>query len=190
MTPDIELIGWLVFFERTIGHIAWPAAIVTASVLFKRQIVQIMGRLRSIKHKETEVTFSEMLDEASAEASAIPISVDKSSIDADLLSNYPHLAISEAWRKIENQIGTIVATEWPRLPEREFHGLSAVRHFERLKLADPSLLRLIHDLRRLRNEAIHGEDGDVTVGQAHEYVSLASRVEAQLAEIETRVPKQ
>ncbi|WP_146149207.1 hypothetical protein [Nitratireductor sp. StC3] len=190
---ESETIGWLVFIERVVGHIAWPAAILASGILFKSQIVRALGRLKSIRHKDTEVTFSDLLDEASQEAALLPAPTNPPELpvllEQKLISDFPHLAISEAWRRIENRIAMIVSSEWPRLPEREFHGMAGIKNLQRLEVVESGVLRLLNDLRRVRNEAVHSWDGDITEGQAQEFVALAARVESELEKAKQKVPK-
>lgn len=184
----MENIGWLLFFERTIGNLAWPIAATVVALAFRKEVADLMRRLKALKLSGAEVGFSELLDEASRDAASIKITASPETmreIDEDTIAKHPHFAIIEAWRSIETQIVEIVAGKDPDIPRHKINGFQSFRTLRQLGLIEPEVLSLIEDLRRIRNAAVHDSEPDITKGQAIEYLALAGRVEVALKKILT-----
>ncbi|VXB69222.1 conserved hypothetical protein [Burkholderia sp. 8Y] len=46
------------FISAVIGHLAWPTLILILALLFYRTLLDMLARVKSIKHGETELTFA------------------------------------------------------------------------------------------------------------------------------------
>lgn len=179
----MEDIGWKLFIVQAIGSLAWPSAFVMVAFAFRQEVKSLLSRLKALKVSGAEVGFSELLDEASRDAAALPIleaPAKMVEINEDTVSKHPHFAVIEAWRAIETEIASLMQLIDPKLPRHEINGFRSLRMLRGTDLVSSDVLALLEDLRRVRNAAVHDAEPNITKGQAFEYLSLASRVEASI----------
>jgi uncharacterized protein YutE (UPF0331/DUF86 family) len=93
----------------------------------------------------------------------------------------PRSAIIEAWQSIEfaahdllNRSKTDISMKSSSSP------LTVIRALTKERLLNPDEIALFHELRALRNQAIHAADFTPTQQATLDYIELASRLEAAL----------
>lgn len=187
----MEDIGWKLFIVQTIVAVAWPAAFVTVAFGFRTEVKVLLSRLKALKVSGAEVGFSELLDEASREAAAIPAIQTPSAmidIDEEVVAKHPHFAVIEAWRAIEAEISGLMQVIDPTIPSHEINVFRSLRMLRKTELVSFDILELLEDLRRIRNAAVHDKEPNITNGQALEFLSIASRVEDALKRARGSLP--
>ena len=171
---------WLQFAADVIKSLSWPLAIVLIAFNFKAELVSLIGRIRKIKHKETEFEFREVLRDAAKaigkdEEALQTEPLTKSDIQSleDLASMSPRAAILEAWIRIEQVLWRHIETsfkgEKPPGLMRQRNPLDMVRYMGDLPPDDAAFLR---NMRRLRNLAAHSEEFTLTSASAKKYLTL------------------
>lgn len=187
----MEDIGWKLFFVQLIVAVAWPTAFIIVAFGFRKEVKALLSRLKALKVSGAEVGFSELLDEASREASVIPAMQTPSAmidIDEEVVSKHPHFAVIEAWRAIEAEISSLMQVIDPSLPRHELNGFRSLRMLRNTQLVSSDIIELLEYLRRIRNAAVHDEEPNITKGQALEFLSIASRVEEALKSAKGGMP--
>jgi hypothetical protein len=179
---------WLTFLSTVIDSIAWPSALIVAVVLLRAELVEAIGRIQSIKHKETQIEFSNRVQEVSREAdSSLPERVLPETKEfmrrIELAELSPRGAILESWLDVEVALEEMGAR--CGIPAEEMK--RANTQMLQLKLSDYNTLGkgafgLLQLLRETRNEAVHLTDKEVKTDAAKEYVSMANRMVTLLRE--------
>tara|TARA_R110002020_G_scaffold281686_1_gene497418 strand:+ start:110 stop:679 length:570 start_codon:yes stop_codon:yes gene_type:complete len=186
----MEEIGWRLFVERIVSGLAWPVAVVIVAMVFRREVENLLKRLRAFKISGAELGFSELLDEVSREAATLAAPstpVSKITIDEQTIAKHPHFAVIEAWRSVESEVAQLLQLLAPDISRHQVNGFRSFQLLRKTEAVDPEILSLMEDLRRVRNAAVHDSEPEVTIGQAIEYISLASRVEEALRDARRRI---
>ena len=63
---------WLQFLASIIGSLAWPLALVVIVLILRRQLVDILRRLKRLKYGEAEAEFGEKLEEVEEDIAELP----------------------------------------------------------------------------------------------------------------------
>ncbi|HTV56598.1 MAG TPA: hypothetical protein VMI06_17005 [Terriglobia bacterium] len=143
--------------------------------------------LMRMKYKDFEIEFGRDMAEVRAEATEelplVEAGGDQSAEEqrlADLAKTSPRAAIAEAWRQVE--LAASLAVRRNEIPLRlaEVTATHVMRSLERHRVIDPGKIGLMHDLRGLRNQAVHAPDFAVSTEAALEYVQLAQRMREYL----------
>jgi hypothetical protein len=151
--------------------------------VFRNRLNDLLRSIKKIKHKDTEISFDAEIAEAKAIADSSPSIAPppKEIIDnrlALLASQYPHLAVAEAWRFVEAELQRMAKSV-----SRIGYRLNPMQQIDLLKkeeMITEEQASLIADLRVLRNRAVHEEQHEITSGQAIEYIEIASRLQKTL----------
>jgi hypothetical protein len=167
----------------------WPAVAVFALIALRRPLKQLIGTLRAVSYKDFKADFGEQLKKAqqdalqvSAQSSPLPpvdtIAEGRFRAVVDLS---PNAAIFEAWLNVEFALRDLAISKGIPLERGFSSALYLTRVLQRTSAIDRRTVKLIDDMRALRNVAVHPEDEQaVTAEQAEAYKELADRVVAQL----------
>ncbi|TGQ79332.1 hypothetical protein EN850_20810 [Mesorhizobium sp. M8A.F.Ca.ET.207.01.1.1] len=175
--------NYLDFFASVISSItslAWPAAVVTAVWLFRGEIRPLLPRLH-LKHKDTEVSFRQRLEEAEvvverlppASAELPPPTPEEVSRFEQIVSISPRAALVEIRREAEEAVGAAGL----RVSLASFGGArGTMRALRRRDLIDEGTSLLFEDLFAIGNAAAHDQNATVTAADARRYRALADRL--------------
>lgn len=179
----------LTFWATVIEAVAWPATVLLSVFLLRRQLRELLPRLRNLRYKEMQAEFGEKLVEAGREMAALPTPapaddeplVSGVNFDLQLRSMFvafdPVSAVDGAWRRLLRAMSEALKREGVE------EGLTAdtiTRELIGRNLLPPDAMDVINSLRDLRNVAIHYGHGSVTPDQAEHYVGLVDRMVAAL----------
>ncbi len=184
----------LTFTVRIVGALAWPIVVGLILWGFRKHLGDLLDRIQQVKFPGGEVAFSEQLDRVEAVAmpppGQSPPELEKVAAEAQLPPAY---IVQQAWLRVKQAIDAVGGVDVP-LPDqptvidRAYRNLRQVGRTRppdvRLSPEDATLLR---QLQKLRNEAIHSLDPNITVTDALRYKDLA---EAMARRIEASGPKQ
>lgn len=175
----------LTFIAEIVKALAWPAMVLTLVFLLRKPIADLIPLLTRLKYKDLELEFGRRLAEVTAEAGEelppphplAPLEAAEEQTLLELAKVSPRSAVTEAWRQVE-----VAAVEAARRndislsPSDATSPARVLRALERHRVIDAGKLDLIHNLRELRNQAVHSPDFAVTSAAALEYAQLARRV--------------
>jgi hypothetical protein len=173
-----------VHFHWSIARsIAWPCAIALIAWWFRSEIRALVPRLTRFRHNDTEFEFTQgvqrLLADAGRDHSLEPTTETPETTTDDTLARLqeiaaisPRAAIVEAWIDVERSSADAVRRlnipidQNLRTP-MQFISMLSTRHI------DPSRMRQIEELRRLRNEAAHFPEFTVDDATVTDYIRLA-----------------
>jgi len=173
---------YLSFIAAIVDSLAWPLAVFGTAYLFRDKLTKVLGRVKRIKHNDTEIDFDREMAEVSKEAQetlpATISSMDQSNFKSKKLAELsPRGAILEAWLEVEGALYQMALRYGMPADESRSINLQLLR----LKLSDHNPVgkgtyEMLEKLRRLRNEAVHLHEKDIDPSSAMEYSDLANRV--------------
>lgn len=180
----MELFALLV---QALYAIAWPAVVLVVLHYVRKPLADLLPLLVRLKYKDFELDFSRRLEEAEAEAVALPPPTPQAlaappgeSLFA-LAKVSPRAAILEAWIRVEHAAAEALSRRGLSPPSRQIHSpMELIKLLEREDIIDSQLLPLFHDLRGLRNSAAHAHRFAPPPEAAEDYVRLALRLEESL----------
>jgi hypothetical protein len=178
---------WLIFIVSVIEAIAWPVALIAAVVFLREELVEVVGRIQGIKHKDISIKFGRLQEAGKKAKSSLPASGDLALKELthrlELAEYSPRAAILESWIDVEaalKALGARYGIAGDGMKHPDIHKLQP-------KLGGDNTLGkgafgLLQLLREMRSEAFHLTDKAIEPGAAKEYVSLANRMVTLLKE--------
>jgi hypothetical protein len=170
------------FIASIIDSLAWPTAFAIAIFILRKELAQLLSRLKTIKHKDTEFGFSRGVTDAREKAErslpALQVENTKPPTTSERLAELsPRGAVLESWLEVESALTRLA--ERYGIPSSELH-LSNLEIL-RLQLSDyqpigRGAFELLERLRKLRNEAVHLQEEEIDLTTAIEYSHLANRL--------------
>lgn len=175
---------WKTFFASLVDSVAWPLVAALIVWQLRDKIAELLPRVRKLRHKETEIEFSEGVreleaevsaksDEPHTEAGATSEAKDEFNRLMQLAGFSSRAAVQEAWRKVESAAAKAAAKTYPDLSEKR--ALPLHQHLKALRgriLSDAEYKQL-EQLRRLRNMAAHDDDFDLQGHPIEAYLDIA-----------------
>jgi uncharacterized protein YutE (UPF0331/DUF86 family) len=180
---------WLTFLSSDIKSLAWPIAVLVAIVVMKRDIAALLRalapRLQKAKGPWGELTFGQGVDEVEdklppAETKAITEVEEAKRIEdvSELARLPPSYIVSQAWLRLEHAIREAVDERSGEIAVSAGGGRkSPLIYVEKLSQHDilPSEeVDILHEMRQLRNRAVHSLDPDITITDALRYNDIAN----------------
>jgi hypothetical protein len=162
-----------------LGSLAWPAAILIALVLFKKDLQKLLP-FTHLKYGDSEVSFR--FNRAEHDAAALaqraeqpaPPQTPEELTRFDRLADIsPQAAILEQRRELEQELLNKVEEVIGSPPKKSMTFSNAVRTLREREIIDPHLSGLLDDLRNLGNAAAHG-NSELTKDDAAKYRDLAN----------------
>jgi hypothetical protein len=178
---------WLTALIRLIEALALPVAAVIIVLLFRREFRQLVPLVRKLKAGPLEAEFAREIQEIAEEAGEATTTEVGEKPDprritlSELAILHPRSAILEAWRGVENATMRAALQKAAGSPMPNISSPSkALRELVRADAISTEDVALFHDLRGLRNQAVHAADFEPDRDAALRYVELASRVQSRL----------
>lgn len=184
--------GLLDFTAATVNSLAWPIAVVVIVILLWKEVANLLARITKIRHKDSEIDLAREVEAAASSADKALGGVAEASSYSEqerinrLAEDSPRGAILDAWLSVEEAM-----TDYEKRHGIE-HANSHAPPYRRIQsiqwnnLDAPTLgqgvLQMLDKLRRIRNDAVHTTDSDITPDTARDYAALAARVKAKLEE--------
>lgn len=172
---------WMTFITKIIDSVAWPVAIILVVWWLKSHISQLIPLTKKFKYGELEIEFEQQLKELKKEAEASKLEHDTPERDNSEMLEYlsetadisPRAAIVDAWVGLEltalSSAGLLGIGNDKR-PMPFSHLIQALESESIIKSKDAIILK---KLKRLRNEALHSPDFQITKKEAQEFAELA-----------------
>jgi hypothetical protein len=184
------LVDWLTFIAELVKALAWPVAALVIFAVLRTPLLRLIPLLGRVKYKDFEFDFGRRLEEAAAEAAALPDTdaphLPTATGDSHLLrlaESSPRAAILEAWIRLEAAAIEAARRRNVTVASSQLRSPSALIQFlEESHVLDARQAAIFHDLRGLRNSAAHASNFTPSVAEATEYVRIAARLEQSLKE--------
>jgi hypothetical protein len=180
----------LTFIANLVKALAWPISVLVIALAFKREIVQLLRTISTFRYKDVELQFGRKIESLKAEADQANLPPLRAKRELfvgeqapepsqeliylnELVDLAPKAAVMEAWREVERAIRD--ASKRLDLPITGTNR-DAIHRFKASGRVEPTLTRMIDDLRQLRNSVAHVGEFELSAYRAEEYVKLALRV--------------
>jgi hypothetical protein len=165
---------------------AWPVAVLTIIIMFRRPLVELISRIENLKYGDFQLNFTRLIKTVRTLADrALPKGeeIDRTQTlkirtirdtFTDLAKEDPNAAVVAAWAEVERillETGQRIGLTSGDDPTRRNPVFIARALFIR-KSVDPLTYDFFVKLRRLKNLAAHGQ---IKLSQAIEFVELAAR---------------
>lgn len=174
--------NWIEFISSIVSALAWPATVIILVVILRKPLKGLIPLLQRMKYKDFEMEFGRKLAEAREEAGVegeTPIDAEPTPEEArinELARVSPRAAVTEAWRWVElaslEAARTLLGDKF-RHKTFTFH---AIRKLEQDERIDRRAVLLLHDLRGLRNDAVHSPEFAISADTALEYAQMARQL--------------
>lgn len=181
----------LTFIETLIGHLAWPMTILILVFTFKKQIHSLLGNLNSLKYKEFEAQFGNLLDSVTSGTESLPSPPSPSNQNTDSSNPTNTISVNEdtkslvlkSWNDINRALKKAVVKyngiDVP--PGRTFEQeIEVIKYTGRVS---QSFIKAITDAREIRNLVIHSDKYEITTEQARHFTIEASKIAKHLEEL-------
>jgi hypothetical protein len=155
--------NWLEFISSVIDTIIWPLCVVIVVFLLRNQLKELIPALRNLRYKDFELSFEktmesieqnvETLIEPNGTSFAKPVMAEKFTYLYELIQTSPRSAIIESWLIVEEQL--------IRLSQKKLQDsanktpLMILKELFSIGIINKDLYKIIEDLRKIRNEAVH-----------------------------------
>lgn len=173
---------WLQFIASIISSLAWPAVVLTAIILLRQPLAELIPLLHRLKYKDFEVEFDrevrKLREEAVAALPPLPISVPSRRPEEtallELASVAPREAIIEAWLLVELSARRALETRGIKIePDQPLTGPQLTWTLMDTGLIDKARRAIFDRLRMLRTQAVHAQKFAISEASALDYVELA-----------------
>ncbi len=171
----------MTFITSIIDSIAWPFAIVIIVWWLKSHIVQLIPFTKKFKYGQLEIEFEQQLKALKKEAEESKIEHSTPERDSTEMLEYinaiaevsPRAAIVDAWVGLEltaQSSADLIGIEKGKRPMPFSRLIQKLQNEDILKPKDAQILK---NLQRLRNEALHSPEFNITKKEAQEFSELA-----------------
>ena len=164
--------GGLEFASSVISAPAWPVAAVIIAAIFHKHIAALLSKIRKLNWGDASVELADKLDKVEDTARvieaefAVPVpAFPQNEVPSErferLLEISPSAAILDAWKPVEQRL-TLLGKEYYgnntkySLPDKIAERLASDGHLK------SSVVAMVADLRKIRNEAAHAREVNVT----------------------------
>jgi hypothetical protein len=182
----------LEFTVELIKALAWPVVTVALVVLLRRNIGQIARFVRSLKYKDFEVTFGNLIKEVRSEVEESALTVgDVAQSEQEqakeqqflaLAEDYPSAAIIEAWKEVEHAVLNVGRNRRYIPPNASIS--KVVNTLLSKDEVDTGTFNIFNRLRTIRNEVVHSRGApSIPLGEILEYRDFAKRLARRFNQI-------
>lgn len=174
--------GWSDASISIAATLAWPLTLVIALMLFKRPITRFIDRLRAFKGAGMEMSTETMIEKE------LPVRQSSADSEIDPYSS-PIDTIVTAWVSVEKAARDAALKTLPQssVGTRTMPYSTVLRNVEALEragfLTNPAVRPLISDLAKIRNQAVHRPDEQISRDALAQFVSNANWATTKLLEI-------
>ncbi|HEL3222829.1 hypothetical protein [Stenotrophomonas sp. PSU-St7] len=170
---------WLTFIVELLRAIAWPVAAIVIAFLYRRQIRDLLSRMKKGKIGPAEFEFEKNVRELAEELPPAALVDQVPPVDVALASINPRAAILEAWIKLEAVMNRLADSR--NIDSRR--GRSSLYHAKLLRksgVITDEEMTMFNDLRFLRGQAAHDEDFSPSIDSTIQYIKLAETLISRL----------
>ncbi len=166
---------------------AWPIATVTIAFLLRTEVGNLLQNIKQLKHKDTEINFGREVSEAKAlaneEKDLRPTENDIKTYKNELATLSPRGAIIEAWLNVEEGLKDFAKRHHIEVSKKEPFSIDRLMwHNIEYRDLGSGTIEMLSKLRKIRNEAVHLKDSNISADDAKEYVALANRIIRRIEE--------
>ncbi|MFA6019949.1 MAG: hypothetical protein WC722_06775 [Rhodospirillales bacterium] len=166
------------FIVEMTKAVAWPLAVVSVAIVFKRSLPNLIERVTSLKYGDFEAAFTSQAASVADNISATP-SPSPSFVDSNgekllsLAQESPRAAILEAWLQIERKLNILADDKHVDASIRR-NSTILINTLRETGAISSETERALNGLRQLRNLAVHAPGYELSAQKAIEFVTFSS----------------
>lgn len=169
------------FIVEMTKTLAWPIASLVIVFLIKDKLEVVLSSIKSFKYKDIEATFAKGVSDVSTSAQAsIELEGNKHEETSKLVSISPRGAVLESWLSVEKAMRSYLDRYGHNDSPPDERHISIVN--SDYTTIGQGVFEMLHELRKLRNQAVHLTDSQINEETAKKYSVLAARVASKLDE--------
>lgn len=193
--------NWELIAHTALNNLPWPITVLLIAWWFRRDIRQVLGRLKSFQGGKFRADFEKLNNLTSTQESdqlkekedqelaqsngSEPIEFFDTRDLLEIAAFRPTAAIVEAWRTLEATMIAKLSSSSSQQFEtkngrRQISGFRLIRNLQTERLLSDSDAKIAHELRSIRNKAAHSVDSEPSTDQANQYIREARRLAARL----------
>jgi len=152
---------WKEFVATLVGYVlSWPVAVFAVALILRRQLSDLVGRVRHVEVGGQKIDFDATLGLAEDLAAASGVGDAETPVDPAMAAAEPDLdptsEILVAWRDVEEAVQGLSALHLTGAPTRRpRHAVAAARELVNAGLVNSNYADAIAALANLRNEVAH-----------------------------------
>jgi hypothetical protein len=176
-------LDYLTFIASIVKSIAWPATVVVALFMVRKQLPRLARSLRKLKLKDFEVEFGEAAEELQAEAQKVlpPLSAGLLQASESKISGHATLSrtgsprgqILEAWLAVESAAHAVLLSHKFVQPGDDASASANVRHLLNAGVLNTAQAAIMEELLVLRNRAVHLPSAEFSRADVNNYQKTA-----------------
>ncbi|WP_211705776.1 hypothetical protein [Paraburkholderia aspalathi] len=186
---------WLTFVAKVVEALAWPGTVLALLLIVRKELPGIVRSLRRLKFKDVELEFGEAAKAIATETKeAVPPARADSKLTGGAKSDIsarlevvadlaPRAAILEAWLQVEAAAADVVRKHAAVTISSTPGPLRLLDGLRRAGVLNERQVSVFENLRRLRNEAVHGSDVRFSKESVTSYIDSALSMAAYLESI-------
>ncbi len=171
---------WLTFISSLIGNLAWPLTVIIAVIILRKPLGKLLPQIKKFQYKDLNLEFGELEKRAEAilplesekliEHTIVPITALREIADIS-----PRAAIMEAWRSVEYELKE--AAKRMNLQDIKQGNIKRfIDQFRKAEIISGPIAVLLHDLRALRNDAVHASEIEISNTSTEQYIITANNL--------------
>jgi hypothetical protein len=167
---------WLTFICSIVASVAWPATLLVAVLLVRKEVWARIPVLRELQAKGMRAVFAEEVKHVEAQLQVIsaPAAAPENPARERLIKfaeRSPSGAVIEAWKLVEMRLVQLAIHHSVRLrSEAEFQPISIAHRLANMFIIPVEVIASIGDLQALRNRVAHSQDGGIDTANAVMFV--------------------
>jgi len=173
---------WKQFVAAIVSSSAWPVAAICIILILRAPLAKIIPRIRSFKYGELHVDLAEKLDEVkvavAADVTKQPPPTDPQPGVLELARIDPRSAVLSAWLEVERE--TLDLASKANIPSKGKTLISLANELHVAGLIDELAFTTFRKLRKIRNEAAHLTEIDVSFEEAVSMANLCQWLASRL----------
>tara|TARA_E500000318_G_scaffold106856_1_gene115332 strand:- start:1867 stop:2478 length:612 start_codon:yes stop_codon:yes gene_type:complete len=194
--------NWELIAHTALKSLPWPITVLIIAWWFRRDIRQVLGRLKSFQGGQFRADFDKLnhlsnspeteISQELEDEERMPSSESEASEFFDtrdllgIADVRPTAAIVEAWRTLEAtmlaRLSSSAAQKFEtRNGRKQISGYQLTRGLQTQNLLSNADAKIADELRIIRNKAAHSVDSEPSTAQAKQYIREARKLVAKLS---------
>ena len=181
--------NWLQFIAAIVDSVVWPITAIVGLLLLKSQLPAFFPFVERLKYRGFEVEFRKSVQQLTKQSRSalLALTSDEQTDESRnrlyaLAEASPPAAILEAWLQVEAAAAEAIRLKEPSLAPkvRMAAPLRIGDMLTRTGILSAEQLLVFHQLRDLRNKAVHITDATFRLTEVGRYIDLAASLAAQI----------
>jgi hypothetical protein len=172
----------LTFISEIVKSLTWPVTVIVIIVVLRKDISQLILNIKRFKHKGTEIDFERSVREIKEEVGGTHQESDVAVEPDDLAILSPRGSVIESWLRIEEALMGYNQRNGIYSESKKAQGGVARGILQILDqdVLSKSSIHALSELRKLRNEAVHMNDSNISTSAANEYRLMSNKLVSEI----------